>query len=72
LPTIVVSTDARLRSAALALDRADVFVAAGPVAKFSVFEGRDDRRAYVCRGTRCLLPIEDPDTLMTLLRERSS
>jgi uncharacterized protein YyaL (SSP411 family) len=72
LPTVVVSTDARLRRAVLSLDRADVFVATGPVPKFSVFDGRDDGRAYVCRGTRCLLPTADPNTLVTLLREMPS
>jgi uncharacterized protein YyaL (SSP411 family) len=72
LPTVVVSTDARLRRAALALDRADVFVATGPVPRFSVFEGRGDGRAYVCRGTRCLLPTDDAVELATLLRGKSS
>jgi uncharacterized protein len=72
LPTVVVSTDARLRRAALALDRGDIVVAAGPVAGFSVFEGRGDGRAYVCRGTRCLLPTNDADALVALLRGVSS
>ncbi len=72
VPTVVVSTDARLRRVALALDRADVVVASGPVPCFSVFEARDDGRAYVCRGTRCLLPTDDPSALATLLRSGSS
>src|SRR5262249_35212704 len=72
LPTVVVSTNARLRRVALALDRADVFVAAGPVQHFSVFEARGDARAYVCRGTVCLLPTDDAQALATLLRRSAS
>jgi uncharacterized protein len=72
VPTVVVSNRVGLRRAALALDRADVVVAAGPVAGFSAFEGRDDGRAYVCRGTSCLLPTDDPRAVGDLLRSGPS
>jgi uncharacterized protein len=37
-----------------------------------LWEGRDDGRAYVCRGYACRLPATEADVLATQLAESSA